>query len=388
MSKKMCPKRNLASKICVMGYSCPVYHEGDKCFVDFYAYDPAREAIRRKKYHLDSVGSKRARRDYAKRLISELSIKLSQGWRPWADEKTASRGYVLLDECFKKYLERISRSSRKKTIHSYTSRVNILKEYLSTLSVKPKYACEITREFIIGYLDWLLSVRKVEARTYNNYRDWMAAFCDYLKDRGYLKENPASDIPKMKKCPKKRKPLTADMLRRLMKYLETDDRHYLLAVMMEYYTFIRPNELSYVRIQDISVKEQRVFVPGIVSKNGHDGNVALNETILRLMIDLGVLSEPGNWYLFGKDFRPGPRRYGADTFNKRWAKVRKVLGFGDEIQFYSLKDAGIRDLANSAGIVTAKRQARHSDISTTNKYLEGVDCPLPEEAKHFKGQLS
>ena len=53
--------------------------------------------------------------------------------------------------------------------------------------------------------------------------------------------------------------------------------------------------------------------------------------------------------------------------------------------FYSLKDTGIRDLANSAGIVIARDQARHSDISTTNKYLKGEALPVHEETKHFEG---
>lgn len=55
--------------------------------------------------------------------------------------------------------------------------------------------------------------------------------------------------------------------------------------------------------------------------------------------------------------------------------------------FYSLKDSGIRDLANAAGIVVARDQARHADISTTNKYLQGKSLTVHEETKHFVGRL-
>ena len=57
-------------------------------------------------------------------------------------------------------------------------------------------------------------------------------------------------------------------------------------------------------------------------------------------------------------------------FNKRWQKMRKVLKWDNCYQFYSLKDSGIRDLANAQGVVVARDQARHSDISTTNKYIQ------------------
>lgn len=66
--------------------------------------------------------------------------------------------------------------------------------------------------------------------------------------------------------------------------------------------------------------------------------------------------------------------------------MRKALGFPLSYQFYSLKDSGIRDLANAEGIVVARDQARHSDISVTNKYLK---CPnvAPDTTKHFVGEL-
>lgn len=66
--------------------------------------------------------------------------------------------------------------------------------------------------------------------------------------------------------------------------------------------------------------------------------------------------------------------------------MRTALGWADCYQFYSLKDTGIRDLANSEGVVVARDQARHSDISTTNKYIQkhGVQ----ESTLHFDGGLS
>lgn len=51
--------------------------------------------------------------------------------------------------------------------------------------------------------------------------------------------------------------------------------------------------------------------------------------------------------------------------------MRKELGFGSEYQFYSLKDTGITDLLNS-GVpsLSVRDQARHSELATTEKYIE------------------
>ena len=100
-----------------------------------------------------------------------------------------------------------------------------------------------------------------------------------------------------------------------------------------------------------------------------------------------MFNHPGEFYLFGPGFRPSAERRGPDRFNKKWVEVRKRLKWGTEYQFYSLKDSGIRDLANAKGIVVARDQARHSDVTTTNKYLKGRDREAPAAVLDFKGSL-
>lgn len=82
---------------------------------------------------------------------------------------------------------------------------------------------------------------------------------------------------------------------------------------------------------------------------------------------------------------PSREKSSGRAYRTYFNKVREALNFPDSYQFYSLKDTGIRDLANSEGIVIARDQARHADVSTTNKYLKGEDMPVHEETKHFDG---
>lgn len=385
--KKMLSEKRHYSLKTVLGYSLPVYHEtGDKHYVDFYIKDPATGKFRRKKYHLDSVRSKRERKSVATELITELTRKLRSGWNPFAENGSA-RSATKLEEIFERYIRHVSQDCRRKTIHCYTSRVNVLREYMSTLSAPPVYAYQFTREFVIDFLDWVYFDREVTPRTRNNYMNWCYGFCEFMVNRRYLEKNPAENIGKSKEKPKKRKPLSPAMLSAMREHLETESRHFLLACMFEYYCFIRPTELSYLRIRDIDLREQSVRVSGEYSKNKRDGKVALPDVLGRLLVELGTFDYPGEWYLFSRNFRPGREKAGADQFNKRWVKMRRRLGWSDEFQFYSLKDTGIRDLANSEGIVVARDQARHTDISTTNKYLQGDSLRVHEEGKHFRGNL-
>lgn len=203
----MCPYKTQLSLKHVLGYSLPVYHDkGRKHYVDFYALDPVSGSFRRKKFHLDSVKSKREAKRMAADLIAELTLKLRGGWNPFA-VSGGSRSAASLEEILEKYLRHIQTDCRRKTIHCYTSRVNVLREYMATLSVPPVYAYQFTREFVIEYLDWLYYDREVNPRTRNNYMNWCYGFAEFMVTRKYLEKNPVEGIAKSKETPKQRRKL-------------------------------------------------------------------------------------------------------------------------------------------------------------------------------------
>ena len=342
--------------------------------------------MRRKKYMLDSIKKITERRKRAAEMIDALLRQLRAGWSPWVDVES-NRGYTLLDDALKKYEANLERLPKKKTRQSYSSRLAVMREYIAGMVLPPRYVYQYDTAFVSDFLDWLYFEREVSGRTRNNYRGWCSSLAAFLMERDYIAENPVAKIRNVAENPKKRQPLSASMLSKLSEYLRASNLMMLLACMMEYYTMIRPEELSSITIGDISVKEQSVFIPAEVSKNKRDGKVGLNDEIVKLMIDLGVLSLPSHYYLFGDKLRTCETKGSSEMFRRQWIKIRKKLGWSDDYQFYSLKDSGIRDLANSAGIVIARDQARHTDISTTNKYLQGRDMPVHDETKHFKGNL-
>lgn len=94
-----------------------------------------------------------------------------------------------------------------------------------------------------------------------------------------------------------------------------------------------------------------------ITKNGKDGNVVLNKKIIMLMLDLDILNKPGDCYIFSHGCMPGKEYVGPDQFNKKWKTIRMALGWSSRYQFYSLKDSGIRDLANAEGIAVTRDQA-------------------------------
>lgn len=385
----MCAARKKLNSLSeVLKFTFPKLHTGPKWYVDFYAYDPATDTMRRKKFHLDNIGKITERRKRANEMIESLTKLLRSGWSPWINAET-NRSYTLLEDALEKYEAYVERMPKYKTRKAYTSRLNIFRKYNASRLLPIRYVYQFDTAFVSDFLDYIFLDRETNARTRNNYRQWCQSLGAFFMEKQYLKSNPAEVIKDIAETGKKRQPLTVAMLKELEDRFKEAEPYFYLACMMEYYTFIRPEELSHIKLEDISVKEQSVYISSAVSKNKRDGKVGLNDKIVKIMIALNVLTLPSNYYLFGpKVSRPCETRGDSEMFRRKWNKlVRKGLGWDDCYQFYSLKDSGLRDLANAEGIVIARDQARHTDVSTTNKYLQGRDKPVHEEVKHFKGNL-
>lgn len=383
----MCLKeKKFSRKSEVLDFTYPKLHTGKSWYVDFLSFDPATGTMKRKKYMLDRIPKITDRRKRAAEMIETLMKMLRSGWSPWVNIQD-NRGYTLLEEAFSRYEKYLEKLPKRKTRLGYRSRLNILRSYINTLLLPPKYVYQFNTSFISDFLDWLYLDREVTGRTRNNYKGWCSSLATYFMEREYISSNPASKIKDIAEAKKKRQPLTHTMLHTLQEYLSKNNKIFLLACMFEYYTFIRPEELTNIRICDISVKEQSVFISAEFSKNKRDGKVALNDELIKLMIDIDLFRHSGENYIFGDKMRHCTTKASSEIFRRQWKYVRRALKWGDEFQFYSLKDSGIRDLANKEGIVIARDQARHTDISTTNKYLQGRDMPVHDATKHFKGEL-
>lgn len=394
MSKKMYPNesnspaRREGKGLHPMEYTLPVYHD-TKCgaYVDFKAFDPTSGKLKRKKYSLDKITKKRERKAAASDLIFNITAKLRKGWTPWVD-LSDDRGFAKIEVVLQRYLEAVEKKSRKKTRQAYGSRVNVLQRYIADFPVPMVYVYQLDTPFFNRFLDWIYLDQDVSERTRNNYRGWCVTLCEFMIERGWMRENPAKNLKKIRESGKIRKPLSAEMLQDLRRYLmETGNRPYLMACMFLYYTFIRPTELVNIRVSHIDRKAGTVFIPGAISKNAKDATVVLNPGLLQMLEELRVFDSPGDFYVFGPTLRTSPVRASSEIFRRQWKHIRDHFQWGREYQFYSLKDSGLRDLIAEAGVVVARDQARHSDISITNAYLQDHSVAALDPARKFKGGL-
>ena len=389
-TKKMPIHEDFLSTSQIIGFTLPRLHKGKSWYVDFFAYDPVSNRMKRKKYMLDRAKSRSERMKMATLLISNLTQRLIQGWNPWI-RNDSTRHLTPFSEVLQNYRDYVSALEVKgtlkhKTAYDYLSRVGSLECYINECHVGIRFVYQFDRIFIVDYLDYLILDKDVSATTRNNHRTWLSTLCSWLVERKYIDRNPCEDIHMLRESEKKRDPLPSTALTRMREYLLKHNKHFLLACMMEYYTFIRPDELRHMKIGYISISKREVTVPADISKNHKQRHVGLNKRLLQLMIDLHIFDAPSHYYIFGDNLKPGPEMSYLNRFRYEWKKMREALHWPDSYQFYSLKDSGIRDLANAEGVVVARDQAGHSDVAVTNRYLKHGDV-VPDSVKEFEGTL-
>ena len=79
--------KELISSKCIVQFTLPRLHKGKQWYVDFFAYDPARDGMRRKKYMLDRYKNVNDRENLACILIHNLFEKLKLGWNPFVNAR-------------------------------------------------------------------------------------------------------------------------------------------------------------------------------------------------------------------------------------------------------------------------------------------------------------
>lgn len=360
-------------------------------YVYFSVIDPqsvidGHPKLKRFRYKFNDYPSAKERDAAAARFVAEVNRKLEDGWNPLIESSTKKTWTLTADviTSYEHYLKKLLKDGvfKPKTYTDYTSRLKILKEYIESHAIP--YIYMLDKLYIEGFLEYIYIDRDASPRTRNNYLGFMSSMYTWIVDSGYATTNACSSIKSLRNKEKFRKALSNDDINKLFEHLMENDKWFLLACKFHYYTLVRPNEMSHVRVGDISVKSQTVFIPADVSKNRKDGVVTLPKNLIEMMIEMNIFSNPSTYYVFSEKFKPGAKMCHPRKFTEKWDAVREELHFPKTYQFYSLKDTGITAIINNVGLNVAKDQARHSSVAVTNAYASKEQMRAHPELLNFE----
>lgn len=357
-------------------HTIPVYRQTEGCdFIEFYAYDPEQGKMRRKRIKLNRIKGIANRRNYARGVIKRLTDQLNHGWNPWIAKDTTN--LIPFEDAIKRYEAHIQKMLangyfRKETYNGYKSYVKIMREYIKTK--RPTYYCyQFDHGFCIDFLDYVFIDRNNGAQTRNNYLNFLRVFSGFLVEKGYLKSKPTDGINPISKrlFTKERECIPLEVIGTIATYCKEKEPDFLFACYLLYYCFIRPVEMTRLKVRHFNLKECTLTIPGELSKNKKTQTVTIPKKVIEYGIEIGVFSAPMDDFIFSYRMKPGNVEIDPKHFRDHWENVRRALKLKKEWKFYSLKDTGITEmLRRKMAAIDVRDQARHSSLAITEIYTD------------------
>lgn len=231
-------------------------------------------------------------------------------------------------------------------------------------------------------------------RTLNNYLVAIRTVWNVILEDEHITENPWNKIKPVRSGDKKRRPFTSDERRVIASEIQRTDYWLFRAVLLQYFCYIRPVELTRLHFRDFDLGAGLITVRSADAKSYAKRIVTIPESVLPYFRDNIFSMAPGNYYLFGGCERvggktnlvPGVAPVNEMLLYKRHRRVlQRLKTRGDladitGLTWYSWKDTGISEHTRKTSPLATKDQAGHTDLSITSLYY----CPEPVNLE-YKG---
>lgn len=268
----------------------------------------------------------------------------------------------------------------ERAVHAYQSFENIFFEFLRKFSLDKIPVEKYDHEQILRFLSFLMNDRAISNRTRNNYLIWLNTVFNYLVSRKVIESNPAKEIKKLKTSSSTHVPYTENQALKIKSYLAGKDPQLLLFCAFIYYTLARPKEIQLLRIRDIRSNKllikATVKVNGVekqLSKNHKSQYVVLPDGLRKLIEEHGIMEHNPDYFIFGKDGKPGPNPMFRHYSTKKYKPVLDALGINGGQTLYSWKHTGAIKLYQATkDMKKVQRQCRHWSITETDNYLRDL----------------
>lgn len=264
---------------------------------------------------------------------------------------------VLLDA-----LDAMANYSDPKTIATYTGMAD--RFHLFITGRKDKQA---TREDALAFVNHLFD-QKLSPKTVKSYRNNLKTlynkYIDRYEPEGF--KNPFRKMPVIKTSSRSLMYFNDFQIQLIKDYCINNNSQLWLACVLQYYCFIRPNELRQLKAEYVNLNAGYIEIPGTISKNRKTQKVSIPTALYPELKEL-IFIEP-EAYIFG-----GVKPPSRDSLSKSHKKVLEELKIKGRYGFYSWKHTGVvKAWKAGVNIKDLQMQLRHHSLDMVNEYLKNL----------------
>jgi integrase len=365
----------------------------------YYSYlNPATGKMKRfKRYDgFNDLSSVDARLKHAEALISQINRKFDSGWNPFQDNerflyKNVSSTIVEVGdignpiatpeftiEYFLNYsLERKRGEIREISFASYYSQIQVFLRWLRKCKLDNYDIGQLSRNHMENFLNDLKKAGRNNT-TRNSYHTNLKGLFKILNDQQVIKANPFEKINSLPQNKQSKKAFSKAQIQAIKENITEKEPQLWLFIQAMYYTCIRPRELRYLKLCDVSVDEGKIFIRSEISKNKKSQYVTIPMPFKQQLNALTLDRYPGNYFLFGKRGIPGLFPCCRNHFYNIHREILKSLEFSSDYSLYSWKHTGVKEaVKNGVPLKEIQLQLRHHSLDQVDQYLRSlgiVEC--------------
>jgi integrase len=268
---------------------------------------------------------------------------------------------------------------KKKTQQDYKSSIKFLTQAAHTCGLADTPIAKLRKADYKRILESVQSTRTLEGTGYNKYRDHLSSLIGEVAEWELIESNPVETI-KMQPVIKKfahEKPTPSERIKIVEAIKENKPTFYRFCSTL-YGTTIREKEILALQIGDFHLSDQVIkIVPDKSRDNSKvlgERRIVIPDTLLKVLLQLNLEAFPINYYVFSKNYLPGPTRMHSNTPTSHWRDIVKT-GLKIDKDLYGLKKLGgdvMIDIQAEVKkmIELPQRQMGHTTSGMTEVYVQ------------------
>lgn len=319
--------------------------------------------------------TKRARILKARELIENIDNKLLNGFNPFESE---SLGFTKVVDVLDKILEIKATYTKPRTVQTYRSYINNFKKWIYLNNYESLIVEAFNYQKAREFADYLMTVRKVNNRTYNNYLEHLRTIFNELVTREYIIRNPFKKIPFLPESERNVFAYSKDELQMLKDHFPKNAPEIWLVCQFVFYCAIRPAELVRLKVKHIDLENDRILIPAEISKTKRQDVINIPSAFMNDLRRVKLNKLNPDYYLFSKNLLPGTVQIAPTRLAEKFKIEAKKIGLKRKL--YELKHTGA-GMAIEAGVNIRDLQMhlRHSNVNTTEIYLKAFRSSTSED---------
>ena len=175
-----------------------------------------------------------------------------------------------------------------------------------------------------------------------------------------------------------------DELKKLFDWLRENNQYLFLYCKFIAYTFIRPVELTRLRVGDIDLENKLIRLSVFQTKNKSSDVLTIMDILIPEIEAMNLHLYPKDYFLFSAKLKPDKEFTTRDYFTDKFAKAKKALGLSKNHTMYSIKHTFVCELIrNGAREVDVRRMTRHKTSDAFQKYIRQFNEEKPADLSEF-----